>query len=210
MKSLLIFVCIVCLAGCSAVQQSETPTLIQPELLEQSPLPVINSFAYKQNMRLNIRLLINEDGHVQKARFIDGSGNAEWDSLALISITKWRFSPARLNNRPISLWVNQIALVRIEDPVYISLSAIICETYECATSVYDSLLKGHDFGELARQFSSAPSKAINGYLGRVDINCYSAAIRGEINRLKDDGFTSPLKFGDKYIILKRHALLSTI
>lgn len=209
MKTLMFFICLICLAGCTTLKQPDVAVL-QPELLEQSPLPPISGSFYKNNFRLVIRMLIDEEGKVLKAKFINGSGNEEWDSIALLSIGNWRFSPAKQNNKPVKIWVNQIALIRIQEPVFWALSEILCGTYENAWMVYDSLKAGGSFADLAGKYSVSETKAIKGYLGKVDVNLYSASIREKLLKLKDNEFTEPIKYGDKYIIFKKHPMMSNL
>lgn len=209
MKTLLTFVCVLFIAGCSTVQPPET-MVVQPELLEQTQLPPITGTFFNQNMRLTIRLLIDEEGNVKKAKFIDGSGNEEWDSVALLSIEKWRFTPARMNNKPVKLWVNQIALVKILEPVYLSMSEILCDSLETANFIYQALLRGENFEFLAAKYSKSPTRLLKGYIGKVDVNLYSTTLRAKILRLRDNEFSEPIKYGEKYIIFKRHALLSNV
>lgn len=205
MKTFLFFVCIVCLIGCSPVQQQNV-TVTQPELLEQTALPPITGSMFKSNFRLNIRMLIDEEGQVLKARFIDGSGYQEWDSIALESIAKWRFTPARIDQKPVKIWVNQLAYVRIQEPVYFSISEILCPNLDIATKVFDSLQKGGDFAELAYKYSISQSREIKGYLGKVDINLYMFSIREYITKLKDNEYSRPIKYGEKYIIFKKNPM----
>lgn len=209
MKTLMFLFCLVCLAGCTTFQQTEIGVR-QPELLEQTSLPPISGSFYKNNFRLVIRMLIDEEGKVLNAKFVSGSGNEEWDSMALQSIGNWRFSPALMNNHPVKIWVNQIALVRIQEPVFWSISEILCGTYETAWMVYDSLKAGGNFADLAEKFSVAQSKNLKGYLGKVDINLYSAPIREKLTRLKDNEFTEPIQYGDRYIIFKKHPMMSEL
>jgi TonB family protein len=209
MKTMLVFICLIFLAGCATLQQPET-AVSQPELLEQTSLPPIEGTIFNNSLRLVIRMLIDEEGNVIKAKFINGSGNEEWDAVALESIAKWRFSPAKLNNKPIKIWVNQIALVKIQEPVFWAVSEILCGSYEEARSVYDSLIEGKDFSEMASRYSVSATKAIKGYLGKVDINMYSQPIREQIMKLKDNEFTKPIKYGSKFIIFKKHPMMSNL
>jgi TonB family protein len=209
MKTLVFLVCLVFLAGCTTFQQHDT-AVTQPELLEQTSLPPISGSSFKNNFRLVIRMLIDEEGKVLKAKFIAGSGYEEWDSVALESICNWRFSPARINNNPVKIWVNQIAVIKLQEPMYWSISEILCPTLETANLVYDSLKAGGSFAELAAQYSVAETKAIKGYLGKVDVNLYSAPIREKLLKLRDNQFTEPIKYGDKYIIFKKHPLMSDL
>jgi len=148
-------------------------------------------------------LFILEDGAVEKVRLRKASGDSAWDSLAVASIKQWRFVPARLDNHPVSAWYRLRITVRYGNPQYLSLAEILCATKEEADSVYEALKHGEDFGELAMHYSVAPSRAMKGILGEVDINLYSENIFGVIKRLSVEEFTKPIKYGNLFAIFKR-------
>jgi hypothetical protein len=202
MKTAVVLFCVLFIAGCSSNSQLDK-SITQPELLEQTPLPEITGSVYRQNFRLNMQLLIDEVGDVKDARFIDGSGIESWDSLALTCVKQWRFSPGKVDNVPTKLWVNQTAIVKITDPVYLPLAQILCQSSEDANKIMELLNQGKDFNDLVLQYSTVPSKDSRGSFGKIDINLYSPYIRDRLLKLRTDEFTEPIKFGTRYIIFKR-------
>jgi TonB family protein len=182
----------------------QTTDASHPHLLIQYPLPIVPESISRPYFELDIILFVLNDGSVEKARFIRGSSDASWDSLAIETIKRWRFAPARIDNQPISTWYRLRTTVKYANPQYLSLAEILCTTVEEADSVHEALKKGQDFGELVMQYSVDPSREANGLLGEVDINRYPENIRQKLERLKIDDFTKPIKYGDLYVIFKRN------
>lgn len=72
-------------------------------------------------------------------------------------------------------------------------------------SIYASLKKGADFGEMARKFSDDRATAAkNGFLGFITIGQYDDTFESEAFSLKNDGdYTAPFKTALGYHIVKR-------
>jgi hypothetical protein len=189
------------LVGCSSLPQIAGTSI--PQLLVQYPLPEIPTSVQKPPLEIYLALLINKDGSVAKVRFIDGSGSITWDSLAAITIKRWQFLPARINDQPVSTWFHLRAPLRYRKPLYLYLAKIECATIERADSVYKALEHGQDFNDLASRYSIDSSYTNRGVLGVVNIYCYPQNIRQYLFLLQIDEFTKPLKYGDQYIIFKR-------
>jgi len=202
MKKTNILFCLLFLSGCSIFQHEES-TIIQPKLLQQSPLPTINQSIYKDRFEFDCNLLINEKGEVETAKLLKGSGDAIWDSLAALSLLTWKFSPAILNGNPTKVMVRRKFIVVYEQPKVITLAEIQIESGGLADSVFEALLIGADFTELVMKHSISPSRDNNGYLGNVNIHLYSKEIGNVLSKLKEGEFTEPLKYGERFIIFKR-------
>lgn len=202
MKSILFLFCLMYVIGCSSSKQEAT-LATPPILLVQHPLPAIPESVYRHYFTLEIRMLINEDGTVNRASLLKASGNDTWDSLALLSIKKWKYAPALFDNKPVAIWINQKAIIKISDPVYFSLGEILCQSGDEAAKILESLNKGSDFCELALKYSMAESNKNKGILGKVDIYRYPEEICNALKKIKANEYTQPLRFGDKYIIFKR-------
>lgn len=198
----LIVCCFVFMLGCSSYQLDEKLTSL-PILLEHSELPQIPKRIYDLEFRLIIKMLVDENGRVAKAQLIDGSGLPEWDSLAITSIKMWKYEPARFEDRPISLWLIQKVRVQFENPYYLLLSQIMCDSYDKAVFVITKLNEGGDFGELASKYSCDSSKIQNGFIGKKDVLLYPPQINGTLKRLAVDQYTQPMEFGKRYVIFKR-------
>jgi protein TonB len=55
--------------------------------------------------RVLLRVLVNEEGRTASVQVNRSSGVESLDQAALEAIKRWRFSPARLGDRPVESWV---------------------------------------------------------------------------------------------------------
>ncbi len=201
MKASLLVLLMCLVAGCATMQN--TPYTEIPRLLIQYPLPDITENIYRPNFNLNMLMLIDTEGNVDKVKFLSSSGDTLWDSRARLSVMKWKYSPARINNEAVPVWIKQTAFVEIKNPVFMNLEEILCKNKAVADSVYSMLLKGEDFELLAKKYSTSKTADNEGKLGTVNINLYPKEIRQPISRLYINGFTEPMIFGREYLIIKR-------
>jgi hypothetical protein len=202
MRFAILFLCAVCLVGCTAIQKISDPSV--PQLLLKHPLPPIPTAFSRVSFDLDVVLFVREDGSVGKARLLKGSGNASWDSLAVESIKQWRFLCARsTENQPISSWTRIRTVVRYDELKLMNLEEILCTTKEEADSVYNALELGQNFGDLAMKYSVDPSREMRGVLGEININMYPESIYKSLENLKFNSYTEPIKYGDLYVIFKR-------
>jgi hypothetical protein len=202
MKRLIFFLFFSVLTGCSLFQQV-TENNFAPQLLILYPLPTLTPAIARLNLRIEMDLLILEDGSVGQVHFINGSGNKEWDSLAAEAILKWKYSPAHVDHHSVKIWLRQVAIVEYQAPKYLVLSEILCATLGEADSIYAALENGKDFSKLAAMQMALPNHDKNGDLGKIDIRLYPERIRSELDSLGRDQYTKPLKYGDNYVIFMR-------
>jgi TonB family protein len=189
------------LAGCSAIPQTETP-IKPPELVKSARLPPILSVVPGEGMRFNVKILVLKDGTVGDVRLLESSGDAEWDSLALHSIMKWQFVPARSDGRPMDVWVRQPLVVQLRDPIIRVLAGLVSATEHEADSLYSLVEHGMDFDSLLRQAVQVSGERGRA-LGAVDISVYAPPLRDELLRLREGEVSRPLRFGDGFILYKR-------
>ena len=201
MKPALLFLCLILFIGCASLEQMTDGTV--PKLLIQSPLPPFPESLTQPVFELEIVMFVQEDGTVGKTRMLKGSGDAAWDSLALSTMKQWRFTPARMDNKPVGSWFHMQSTLRYANPQHMSLAEILCTTAEEADTVYDAIDKGQSFSELAMKYSVDPSREMNGLLGDVDINMYPENIRKTLSKLTVNDYTKPVQYGDLYAIFKR-------
>ena len=199
--SLIILISLLILSGCSPIQQ--TTNNHAPVLLVQHPFPSIPLSISRPDALLAADILIREDGTVSNVILRKGSGIKEWDSIAVETIRTWEYSPMRVNNNPVACWVNQKMRVRLAEPVLYSLSALLFPSYEIADSVYNTLVEGRKFTEIANSVSQSPALGKYIELGEVNIYQYSQFIRNSITNLSKGKFTKPIKYDDHYIIFER-------
>jgi parvulin-like peptidyl-prolyl isomerase len=201
MKQAIVLLCLFCFFGCSSMKQSSEGST--PQVLIQSQLPQIPASIQKPVFELEVVMFVMEDGTVGKTRMLKGSGDAEWDSLVLSSIKQWRFTPARMDNKPVGSWFHMQSILRYADPQYMKLAEILCTSPEEADSVYKVIEQGKNFNDLAMHYSVDPSREMGGLLGDVNINVFPEYIRRPLSKLSMNEFTKPIKYGDLYAIFKR-------
>ena len=199
----IIFICLFCIIqGCTTFRPDET-TFIQPRLLKQSELPPLRESIFSTSFELSCEMLINENGNVENAKLLTGSGDAVWDSLAELSFLQWKYSPAIYDGHPIKLMVLTNLKVIFAEPKVLSLAEIQVDNLTQADSVYSALLRGADFISLVLKYSTSNSRDRNGLLGEVNIKYFSESISDELNQLTEGEFTKPICYGEHYIIFKR-------
>ena len=201
MKHVVFLLCLGCFIDCSSTQQTTDDSL--PQLIKRSPLPVIPATITQPYFELDMVLYVLENGSVSDVRMLKGSGDSTWDTLAVASIKGWQFIPAHLNDHPVSTWHHIKTQVRYANPQYCCLAEIVCATKEEADSVYKALEEGKDFGTLATQYSTAPSREKKGVLGEVDVNLYPENICQIIQKLSREEYSKPVKYGEQFVIFKR-------
>ncbi len=202
MKILFSYTLIFLLTACTLFRSTETNNA-EPKLIKQAPLPEIPELIGKLNFQFYCEMIIDESGNVEKARLLASSGDRQWDSLTVLSLYDWKFSPAYINEKPVKATIRRKVNVLFVDAKSITLSEIICKNKSDADSVYNRLIRGENFEQLARIYSISNSKNTGGYLGAVDIQHYTNDIRNILSKLKVNQFTKPLKYGDAFAIFKR-------
>lgn len=202
MRTIIMIIILGLMIGCSSTRNSDKYYNL-PALVEQEELPALPPSITTTEYRIKIRMQIDEKGEVTQAYFLKGSGEAEWDSIAIQSIKKWKFDPIRVDDKPVKMWIDQIAIVKAAKPFYLSLAEIVCDSYEKANIIFSKLEEGKDFGRLASEFSSDPSGNKLGVLGKMDVNTYPASIRSILKKLEVGQYTSPLEYKKMFVIFKR-------
>lgn len=192
---------IIVFIGCIPTQQVSEISI--PQILVQDPLPALPEAVQNPPSEIAMALYIKEDGSVSRVRFVKGGVNTIWDSLATSTILRWQFVPARMNDKPINTWFYLKAPIRYQIPELFTLAEIVCDEKETIDSIYQELMHGQDFGELAQRRSVAPSREKKGEVGDVNIYCYPQNIRRHISLLGFNQITEPLKYGERYIVFKR-------
>jgi TonB family protein len=203
MKTLAVLFCAVCLFGCSSLQQLSTPEVVPPQLLVQHPLPSVPVSLSNNDLTLDMQIYVAEDGSVKSVHFNKGSGDTDWDLRAISVIRQWKYSPARMNNQPVRLWLHQIARIQYAEPIYISVGTILCSTPEEAESLYAALTngnKGEDDTHLTPTGSNEPKTFVT---EEVNVYSYPKHIQQVLLSLDRNIFSKPVKYGDHYAIFKR-------
>lgn len=199
----IIFICLFfIISGCASFQPDES-VLIQPIVIEQAELPPLSSRFINNNFEFYCEMVISSCGKVERAKLLTSSGDPVWDSLAQISLMKWKYCPAIYEGHPIKLTVRRKIKVVFDNPKVYSLAEIQLQNFEKADSVYKALLSGADFCLLACNCSVSESKSSKGLLGCVNIKRYNDQIKNALAKLDEGEFTEPLPYGDRFVIYKR-------
>ncbi|KAB2923485.1 MAG: TonB family protein [Bacteroidetes bacterium] len=201
MKALLCVIVLLLAGGCSSTPEVADLTL--PALIYQAPFPPFPYPVTAPDVRIELNILIDEQGAVRYVDLLRGSGSTEWDSSARAAVFRWRYSPAQYKGKSLKLWLHQSAVVQFAQPNYMTLAELYCATQEEADSVYRKLTEGCDFCEMVLLHSVAPSRDQRGTVGRVNIQQYPEEIRRILSRLEGEEWTEPVKYGEWYAIFKR-------
>jgi TonB family protein len=188
--------------GCSASEMIELPYTL-PQLLSHESFPPIPGSLSSRGFELTAQLYILETGVVGDARLLRSSGDEHWDSLAVQKILLWKFTPAKMRDTPVKLWIRQRISLRLEEPLMLYLSEIAVRDSTTADSLYAALSAGADFSDLAWRYSCSDSRVSRGIIGEVEIHRYPEPVRRALERLKAGEHTAPLTLGEKRIIFKR-------
>jgi TonB family protein len=197
----IVLVVITIFFGCVPTLQIANNSI--PQLLVQEPLPALPETMKNRPSKISMALFVAEDGSVTKVRLIKGIDNPSWDSLAVSTMMRWKFKPARLNETPVGTWFHMQSPIRYKEPLYITLAEIVCSTREEIDLVYTALIEEQDYYELAARYSIDSSHENNGVLGEVNIMGYPETVRHILSGLEIGEFTKPLQYGDRYVIFKR-------
>ena len=180
------------LTGCVGTQEVAVPTE-RVELISMTPLPPIAQGSYHAGMRLNVLMHILPDGTVEDVRMLGSSGDVGWDSLALQNIRRWRYAPFQRDGVPTDVWFRQQIVIKIQEPVVMTIGELVSPTLREADSLHALLEKGMDLDSLFRRA-----------IGTFDIAKYPKNIRDVLKRLDPGEYTSPLRRGEEYVIYKRY------
>ena len=194
----------VTLIGCTASREVETPT-DQPALLRMAPLPPLPSVSSLGGVQLSVLFHIMQDGSVQEVRTLGSSGDSQWDSLACQAMKKWRFAAPGRNHVRSDLWVRQMIVVQVQtqEPIVMTLGELACSSQREADSLYTLIRNGAGFDSLVKQALGISTSEQSGMYEPVDIAMYPRRIREELQNLRTDEITRPIRVGNRYVIYKR-------
>gem|GEM_PF-855118 len=188
------------MSGCKSAEPLAVDAL--PILVSQAPLPPLPPTVRTDYLRLELQLLVNKNGEVERAHWLTGSGFGKWDSTALMAVTNWKYTPARYRSEPIALWVRQVIRVQMREPMFLWLAEIACPDKTYADSLYAILREGGDFETVAREHSKSESAIRGGVLGKMDIRIFPFPVQDEIAKLRVGEISKPIRIGNSYVIIK--------
>ena len=80
---------------------------VAPRVSSQTPLEYPPRAKYRKTEGyVVLSLLISKNGGVKNIRIVETSPKGVFDSAATQSVKKWRFVPARYQDKPVSAWAN--------------------------------------------------------------------------------------------------------
>ncbi len=211
-SELLIFLCGICvllfnfvLIGCSASEESANDFDETPKLRDYSP-PEFPPSVFLSNRveEVELRLLISEEGKVEKVLILRSTGNRECESAAMEAAMKWRYSPARKKGKPVVVWVEQKVTFKVKPMLLVSFYELEVSSQELADSLWQLLNDGENFSTLARKYSIAKSVAEGGFRENVISDVLDPNVAAALAKLRDGELSHPVrtKKGD-FVILKR-------
>ena len=156
------------LVGCGGSRQMAVPTE-RLELISMTPLPPISLSSYATEMRLIVLMHILEDGTVEDMRMLGSSGDSDWDSLALRVMRQWRYARPRCDSVPNDVWIRQPLLIRVQEPIVMTVGELVSASLREADSLCLLLEKATDLDPIFKQA-----------VGTVDIAKYPPERKGSI------------------------------
>ena len=187
----LVLTAVLLCAGCSSSREA-APQAEQPELVFMTSLPPVDLASFRMGTKLNVLVHIRPDGTVENVRMLGSSGDQAWDSLAVRSMTHWRYAPPRRDGAAAGLWFRQLVVVQVQEPLTVTVGELAVRGLREADSLEALLNRGADLDSLFR-------RAIR----TVDLLHVPQHLRDALGRLGTGQHTSPLKRGQEYVIYKR-------
>ena len=201
MKPLVLLFPLIFFSACSSTQETTGITL--PGLIYQHPLPAFPKPLSTFQLKIALKIFVGENGNVRDVELLNSSGDRSWDTAAANTIREWKYSPAKYDGKPVSIWLRQTAVVQFSDPQYLILGEIIFSDEETADSAFALLESGANFSEIVQRYSIASSRSSNGSLGNVNVQIFPEQIKKALLRLNQGAHTAPLKYGEQFAIFKR-------
>lgn len=190
------------MAGCTAGHELSS-SVEAPELVSLVPLPPYHGLSFQQSIKLDLMICVGKDGIVRDVRCLNSSNSPDWDTLAMRSVKGWRFTPPRRNGEPTDLWIRQSVTVEFQEPIMMSLGEVSSGSQQYADSVFQVLVRGTEFNDLASQQQFVFPDVRVSVLGTVDITQYPPRVREALTKLRVGECTHPVKVGDRYFVYKR-------
>jgi TonB family protein len=194
-------------AGCAFFSETQSPDTL-PQLVYRTALPAVPANWADFQPKLEVLFHLSRTGEITDARFVNPTGYDVWERKALEEMKQWRFSPARLGQDFVPVWVRVPITVRFTDTNKMLLVQLVCVDRACADSAYELLESGHQFESIVKELPDAGARTYEKNIGETDIRVYPAHVQKELVKLKENGFTKPIPVGDSFVIFKRLTIKS--
>ncbi len=191
-------------AGCAFFSETQNPDIL-PQVIYRTPLPMVPSDWSDSQPKMEVIIHVSRTGEVITAKFADPSGYDTWETKALEEMKQWRFSPARLGQESVSVWVRLPMTIRFMDQKVMFLAELVCIDRSCADSAYQLLESGYPFEAVVERLPGAANGTYEKTIGETDIRVYSRELQKELGQLKESTYTKPIRIGDSFVIFKRLA-----
>jgi hypothetical protein len=200
----IIAVVTVLFAGCTFISETQNPD-VMPQLVYRTALPLVPPDWADSRPKLEVLFHVSKTGEVMDTRFVYPTGYDSWELTALGEMKQWRFTPARLGQDSVPVWIRVPITVRFTDPKILRLAQLVCVDQVCADSAYRLLEAGFQFESIVQELPAAGYGTYEKNVGETDIRVYSEEVQKELRKLKENGYTRPIRFGESFAIFKRLA-----
>jgi len=192
------------LLGCAVSREAGGPEQY-PELIQSAPLPPLGAFPPSGGIRMDVVLHIRADGTVDSARVMGSSGDPDWDSVAVLSMKKWLFTPPRQGDRAVDVWMRQMLVVQVCEPAVMTIGELASPTERGADSLHSVIKSGTDFDTLMEAALGDPSSGLQAREPReVDLAIYPQHVRVVLEKLDEGQVTRPIRVGESFVLYKRY------
>ncbi len=190
------------LGGCAVRTEVLVPDVL-PRLRDYRTIVYPVQRLSRSEYRVTVELLIDDEGNVRGAQLHSGTGTRALDDSILSAVGRWKFSPAELNGKPVSLKMSQEITIRFEPPLEYTLAEIVVPSIALADSLAGELERGARFDRLAREYSISKSAANGGLIGEVELKTFRPDIYTIVRRLTPGSHSGPVSIDHVYAIYKR-------
>jgi len=87
-----------------------------PPVAVHRPAPSYPLAARRRNLtgEVRVRFLVDESGHVQSVRIVEGSPSGVFDEAVRDVVPRWQFRPGRFHGRSVPVWCETSVVFRLE------------------------------------------------------------------------------------------------
>ncbi len=191
--------------GCGTSEESTNGYDETPQLMNYVP-PEFPPSVFPSNKveEVDLRLLISEEGKVERVMILRSTGNRECEKSAVEAAKKWRYTPARKKGKPVVVWVEQKVAFKVKPMLLVSFYELEVPSQELADSLWQLLNDRENFSTLARNYSIAKSAVEGGFRENVSTGVLDSNVAATLAKLKVGELSNPVRMtSGSFVILKR-------
>ena len=189
--------------GCGTGSSTEG-TVPPMELVNVTSLPTLPARFPTGGLKLNVVFRVLDNGSIAEVKMLSTSGDENWDHAAADSMKTWHFTPSTQTSSPSGRWMRNVIVVQVQEPTLLPLGQITALSKQEADSLYALLERGTDFDTLLKQSRSGTNEPLGIYFGTINIARFPLQVRVELQRLRANNYTEPIRVGTNYFIYKRY------